>query len=55
MFLFLNTAIFDSFKLLTHKTILAHGVKLIEEEKKLLGERGCSLSHCPLSNFFFGK
>lgn len=43
--------VYDSANLLTSKTILAHAIYLEEEEKNLIKERQCSVSHCPNSNF----
>ncbi|KNZ52580.1 hypothetical protein VP01_3514g1 [Puccinia sorghi] len=43
--------VYDSFGLLTQRTILAHCIHLEPSELKLLAERGCGLSHCPTSNF----
>ncbi len=43
--------VYDSSKLLTSKTILAHAIYLEEEEKNLIKERCCAISHCPNSNF----
>ena len=43
--------VYDSAKLLTSKTILAHAIYLEESEKALIKERCCSISHCPNSNF----
>ncbi|GAX82583.1 hypothetical protein CEUSTIGMA_g10009.t1 [Chlamydomonas eustigma] len=46
--------VFDDMGLLTDKTLMAHGTLLTDEDIKLLVERGTSVSHCPLSNFFLG-
>ncbi|KAI7949471.1 hypothetical protein MJO28_008292 [Puccinia striiformis f. sp. tritici] len=43
--------VYDSFGLLTERTILAHCIHLEPSELKLLAKRGCGLSHCPTSNF----
>lgn len=43
-------ACYDSPGLLGRRTVLAHGVYLGEEERKLMRQRGASVSHCPLSN-----
>ncbi|KAJ9593416.1 hypothetical protein L9F63_015042, partial [Diploptera punctata] len=42
--------VYDQAKLLTNKTVLAHGVHLKDEELALLVERGSSVAHCPNSN-----
>lgn len=43
-------AVYDAHKLLTAKTVLAHGVHLSDSEVALVKERGSSVSHCPSSN-----
>ncbi|EKX54139.1 hypothetical protein GUITHDRAFT_156924 [Guillardia theta CCMP2712] len=48
-----DTTIFDTCGLLHDKTIMAHGVHLDDEDLRTLRQRGTSISHCPLSNFFF--
>ncbi|GLV44701.1 Dihydropterin deaminase [Carabus blaptoides fortunei] len=42
--------VYDDAKLLTRKTVLAHGVHLEPEEMHLLATRGTSIAHCPASN-----
>ena len=44
------TDVYDTYNLLTPKTILAHAIHLSNEERKTILERGSSLSHCPCSN-----
>lgn len=44
------TDIYDSAGLLKHDTILAHCIHLTPEERKILLDRGCGISFCPLSN-----
>lgn len=44
-------SVYDAFGLLTPRTIMAHGIYLTDEELSLLSKRGCSVSHCPTSNF----
>ncbi|KAK3486137.1 uncharacterized protein B0T23DRAFT_246685 [Neurospora hispaniola] len=44
------THVYDTFGLLTDKTILAHGVHLSEEEVQIIKARGSKVSHCPCSN-----
>ncbi|XP_028910787.1 guanine deaminase [Ornithorhynchus anatinus] len=45
------TDVYDRNKLLTNKTVMAHGCYLSDEELKVFYERGASISHCPNSNF----
>ncbi|KAH1008031.1 hypothetical protein HUJ04_005184 [Dendroctonus ponderosae] len=42
--------VYDKSKLLTEKTILAHGIYLSDDELQLIAARKCSISHCPGSN-----
>jgi guanine deaminase len=42
----------DHFGLLTDHCVLAHGVLIETEEQKKLFQRGTSIAHCPLSNFY---
>ncbi|KAL8203266.1 UNVERIFIED_CONTAM: hypothetical protein K2H54_046302, partial [Gekko kuhli] len=44
------TELYDKNKLLTNKTILAHGCYLSDEELKLFNLRGAAIAHCPNSN-----
>lgn len=44
------TDVYDTYNLLTPKTILAHAIHLSDEERKTILARGSSLSHCPCSN-----
>lgn len=46
--------VFDDVGLLTSKSLMAHGTLLTDDDIKLLVQRGTSVSHCPLSNFFLG-
>jgi len=43
--------VYDNFKLMTPKTIMAHGVHLTDDELHLFKEREAAISHCPVSNF----
>jgi len=43
--------VYDHYHLLRDNTILAHAVHLVDEELKLVKERGSGISHCPTSNF----
>uniref|UniRef100_A0A8D0L9K6 Guanine deaminase n=1 Tax=Sphenodon punctatus TaxID=8508 RepID=A0A8D0L9K6_SPHPU len=45
------TDLYDKNKLLTNKTVMAHGCYLSDEELKLFSLRGAAISHCPNSNF----
>jgi guanine deaminase len=47
--------VYDSFGLLTPRTILAHAVHLTEAEKDVLRARGAKVSHCPTSNSALGS
>lgn len=42
--------VYDKAGLLKHNTILAHGVHLSDDEVGVIKERGCGISHCPISN-----
>jgi guanine deaminase len=42
--------VYDTFGLLTEKTVLAHAVHLSDEEADLIRARGAKVSHCPCSN-----
>ncbi|MBV71107.1 MAG: guanine deaminase [Myxococcales bacterium] len=41
--------------LLDGRSILAHCIHLSDDEWDLLADKGCSVSHCPDSNFFLGS
>lgn len=45
------TGVYDKFKLMNERTIMAHGVHLGDDELKIFKERGSAISHCPVSNF----
>ncbi|XP_025060242.1 guanine deaminase isoform X3 [Alligator sinensis] len=45
------TDLYDKNKLLTSKTVMAHGCYLSEEELDIFNLRGASIAHCPNSNF----
>lgn len=47
--------VYDSFGLLSSRTVLAHGVHLSDEELDLLAARGTRIAHCPNSNLFLGS
>ncbi|KAK7202463.1 hypothetical protein BZA70DRAFT_285847 [Myxozyma melibiosi] len=42
--------VYDTFGLLTNRTILAHAVHLSDDERDLVAKRGCGVAHCPASN-----
>ncbi|XP_040836871.1 guanine deaminase [Ochotona curzoniae] len=44
------TDVYDKNKLLTNKTVMAHGCYLSAEELRTFSERGASIAHCPNSN-----
>lgn len=43
-------AVYDSFGLLTNKTVLAHFIFPSKEEMELIRDRGVTIAHCPQSN-----
>jgi guanine deaminase len=47
--------VYDRYGLLDHRTVLAHGVYLTDEELDLLAQRGARIAHCPNSNLFLGS
>ncbi|KFY02590.1 hypothetical protein O988_02051 [Pseudogymnoascus sp. VKM F-3808] len=47
--------VYDKARLLTNRTILAHGVHLTHDERTLIRERGSKISHCPASNSALGS
>ena len=42
--------VYDHFRLLTPRTVLAHGVHLSADERALIKQRSAKVSHCPVSN-----
>ena len=46
---------FNAHNLLSNKCIMAHGVKLTTSDVDLLVSKGTTVSHCPLSNYFFAN
>lgn len=48
-----DAQVFHSHGLLTDKCVMAHGVHLSDADLSLMKEKGSSIAHCPLSNFFF--
>jgi len=47
--------VYDSFGLLTDRTLLGHGIYLSEEELDRIAEVGSTIVHCPSSNLFLGS
>lgn len=47
--------VYEKHNLLNRSTILAHGVHLNEDERQLIKEKNCSISHCPASNTFISS
>lgn len=48
-------AVYDEYKLLTPRTILAHAVHLTPDERALVRQRDAKISHCPASNSALGS
>lgn len=46
------TEVYESFGMLTKKTILGHAIHLSDEELDIIKQSGASIAHCPDSNFF---
>ncbi|XP_063311113.1 guanine deaminase [Pelobates fuscus] len=44
------TEVYDRNKLLTSKTVMAHGCHLTDEELSIFRRKGAAISHCPNSN-----
>ncbi|KAM5434631.1 putative guanine deaminase [Microsporum ferrugineum] len=44
------TEVYDKANLITPRTILAHGIHLLESERALIRERSAGVAHCPASN-----
>lgn len=47
--------VYDSFGLLTDRTLLGHGIYLSDEELERIAEVGSAIVHCPSSNLFLGS
>ncbi|KAL8726612.1 MAG: hypothetical protein Q9181_005982 [Wetmoreana brouardii] len=47
--------VYDSFGLLTPRTVLAHCIHFSSLEVDVVKERGCGVSHCPVSNTSIGS
>ena len=50
-----DTQSLDDFGLLTDRTILAHCNFITDGDMRLFVDRGSSVAHCPLSNFYFSN
>lgn len=48
-------AVYDSYNLLTPRTVLAHAVHLSPDERSLVRQRDAKISHCPASNSALGS
>jgi guanine deaminase len=49
------TDVYDSFGLLSERSLFAHGIHLSEREAQRLHEAGSTVIHCPTSNTFLGS
>ncbi len=49
------TDVYDSFGLLSERSLFAHGIHLSEREAQRLHESGSTVIHCPTSNTFLGS
>lgn len=47
--------VYDSYGLLTSRTMLGHGIYLTESELARISHAGASVIHCPTSNLFLGS
>lgn len=45
------TDVYEKHGLLNDRTLLGHGIYLEKDELELIKKRGCTISHCPNSNF----
>lgn len=50
-----DAEVLDSFGLLTNRAVMGHATQLTEDEAELVAQRGATISHCPISNAFFGN
>ena len=48
------TSVYDRFKLLTPRSLLAHSIHLSDDEWRLIHERRSIAVHCPTANVFLG-
>ena len=49
------TDVYDSFELVSERSVFAHGIHLSERECRCLGDAGAAISFCPTSNLFLGS
>jgi guanine deaminase len=49
------TDVYDTFGLLSDRSLFAHGIHLSEREQRTLSETGGTVLHCPTSNSFLGS
>jgi guanine deaminase len=47
--------VYDDFGMLTHRTLLGHGIHLTDDELERISEAGTKIVHCPTSNLFLGS
>jgi guanine deaminase len=47
--------VYDSFGLLTERTVLAHSIYTTEAELDRMAEMSCAVCHCPTSNAYLGS
>ena len=47
--------VYDRVGLLHPRAVLAHGIWLDDEDRRVLRERGAQIAHCPSSNLFLGS
>jgi guanine deaminase len=47
--------VYERFGLLGPRSVLAHGIYLDDEDRRLLAERGAAIAFCPTSNLFVGS
>lgn len=49
------TAVYERFRLVTDRSLFAHGIHLSPRELSALNEAGSTIAHCPTSNLFLGS
>ncbi|MGX2038793.1 guanine deaminase [Methylocaldum sp. MU1018] len=47
--------VYDSFGLITERTVLAHSIHTTEAEMHRMAEASCAVCHCPTSNAYLGS
>lgn len=47
--------VYDQYKLLSERSVFAHGIHLCDDEYHKLHETGSAIAFCPTSNFFLGS